>query len=448
MKVQTRLSLFSTVVFGIIFTIISIFIYALYSQNAKKNIYATLKKTAYITAFFYLEEDELNKDEFAKVKDQFYETTTNSFYQIYDDKDRISYGFTSLHVNPGILTKIRESQSLSFSDNDFLCYGIFYEDNQGDFVIIVREKKEVLDAQLKMLLWILIPAFFVGIIAIIFFSRWIADVAYLPFRKTIKQVKNISTNNLDVQISLPNTKDELQDLVDTFNELLAKISETFIIQKNFVRYVSHEFKTPLASMLGNLEVFSMKDRSPQEYEQLSLKLMQQIHQLEDILNTLIIISDLREETPDTTSTRIDELIWEIIQKISQQHTNPQIQVNINIYPEDEHLLHTTKDRTQLLMAFFNLIENAVKYSQNRPIEISFDKTNDNRLSIRIKDQGIGIPGDQLEYISKPFYRADNTAEIKGYGIGLSIALKILDKNQIRYDIQSEVNNGTIITLII
>lgn len=344
--------------------------------------------------------------------------------------------------------KIRKSEGLTFSDSDFLCYGIFYEDNQGDFVIIVRESKDVLNSQLNMLLWILIPAFFAGIIAIILFSRWIANVAYLPFRKTIKQVNNISTNNLNIQISSPGTKDELQDLVDTFNELLTKISETFVIQKNFVRYVSHEFKTPLASMLGNLEVFSMKERTPQEYEQLSLKIIQQIHQLEDILNTLIVISDLREDIPSTTSTRIDELIWEIIQKISQQYPNPVILVNINVYPEDEELLHTTKDPTQLLMAFFNLIENAVKYSQNKPIEINLDKTENNRLSIQIKDQGIGIPKDQIRQISKPFYRADNATEVKGYGIGLSIALKILEKNNIKYIIKSEMNIGTTISMII
>lgn len=448
MKVQTRLSLFNTVVFGVIFSIISIFIYTLYSQNAKKNIYTTLKKTAQITAFFYLEEDELNNDDFDKVRKEFYEITTNSFYQIYNENDSVSYGSSSLHVSPNILMKIRKSEGLTFSDSDFLCYGIFYEDNQGDFVIIVRESKDVLNSQLNMLLWILIPAFFAGIIAIILFSRWIANVAYLPFRKTIKQVNNISTNNLNIQISSPGTKDELQDLVDTFNELLTKISETFVIQKNFVRYVSHEFKTPLASMLGNLEVFSMKERTPQEYEQLSLKIIQQIHQLEDILNTLIVISDLREDIPSTTSTRIDELIWEIIQKISQQYPNPVILVNINVYPEDEELLHTTKDPTQLLMAFFNLIENAVKYSQNKPIEINPDKTENNRLSIQIKDQGIGIPKDQIRQISKPFYRADNATEVKGYGIGLSIALKILEKNNIKYIIKSEMNIGTTISMII
>lgn len=448
MKVQTRLSLFSSIAFGIIFAIISVFIYTIYSQNTKKNIYATLKKTAYITAFFYLEEDELNKDEFAKVREQFYETTTNSFYQIYNEKDSINYGFTNLQVSHNILEKIRKNQSFSFFDADFLCHGIFYEDNQGDFVIIVREKKEVLDAQLNLLLWILIPAFFAGILAIIFFSRWIADIAYLPFRKTINQVNSISTNNLDVQISSPGTKDELQDLVDTFNNLLTKISETFVIQKNFVRYVSHEFKTPLASMLGHLEVFSLKDRSPREYEELSQMLILQIHQLEDILNTLIIISDLREDIPGTTLTRIDELIWEIIQKLSKQYANPKIRVNINISPTDEHLLHTTQDRTQLLMAFFNLIENAVKYSQNKPVEITLDKTNNNQLSIQITDKGIGIPEEQLQHISRPFYRADNATEIKGYGIGLSIALKIVEKNKIKYTIRSEESKGTTISMIL
>lgn len=447
MKVQTRLSLFSSIIFGIIFTVIAIFIYTLYLQNGKKTIYNNLTKMSYITAIFYLEEDELNREDFAKIKVQFDKFVTNSFYQLYDANNNISYGSHSLIVDDETLDKIRSHQKLQFNDDKFFCYGIFYEDNQGDFVVIAREKKETLNEQLNMLLWVLIPAFFIGILVIIISSRWIAQVAYRPFRDAINQVNNISTNNLEVQIQSPQTNDELQDLITTFNKLLAKISETFIIQKNFVSYVSHEFKTPLASMLGNLEVFSIKDRNSAEYQQLSQKLIQQINQLEDILNTLIIISDLRKDTDAMNSTRIDELIWEIIDRLSEQYTNTKILVKTDISPKNEYLLNVHKDRTQLLMALFNLIENAVKYSQGKPIEIHIYKDNEDALCISIKDNGIGIPIDQLNNISKPFYRADNVNKVEGSGIGLSIALKILEKNAICYKIESQENIGSTVLLI-
>jgi len=296
------------------------------------------------------------------------------------------------------------------------------------------------------LLGILVFAWLLGVIAIIALSRWMAYLAYRPFNKVIDQVKNITTHNLNVKIDSPETHDELQNLTDTFNDLLQKISESFVIQKNFVNYVSHEFKTPLASMLGNLEVFALKDRKADEYHQLSEKLIYQIHQLEDILNTLIIISDLRENTDTNTSVRTDELIWEIINKIKENYPLAKILVNISIEPEDENLLLIPHSRIQLLMALFNIIENSVKYSKGKPVEINLFKE-ENTLRVRISDQGIGIPEEQLEHIRKPFYRAENTHSIQGNGIGFSIALRILEKNGIRSEINSKVNVGTTIEII-
>lgn len=445
MKVQTRLGLYSSLVFGIIFVVISVFIYALYSNSIKNTIEGNLAKMSRIVALFYLEEDELNKEEFVKVREQFEEFVSNTYYQIYSEYDTISYGSQAWILPSSVLNEIREKERLSFSAGDFYCYGIYYEDNQGNFVVVAREKKEEMVQQLHALLWILAVVFLIGMLAVVFLNRWIANIAYRPFRLAIKQVKNISTHNLNVQIKLPDTKDELQDLIHTFNELLERISETFVIQKNFVSYVSHEFKTPLASMQGNLEVFAIKERSPEEYQQLSERLMGEIKQLEGIINTLIVVSDLGNNSEITAEVRLDELIWEIIAKLSDSYTGSKVSVSLEIQPEDESLLTVLMEKTQLLMALFNIIENAVKYSRDKTASIRLFKQ-DGKLHVSIADNGIGIPADQLKNISKPFYRADNANRMQGSGIGLSIALRILEKNRIKYTIHSVVNAGTEIVL--
>ena len=239
MKVQTRLSLFCSIVFGVIFAILSLLIYALYYNNVEKSIYQGLQKTVQITALFYLEEDELNSRDFAKIRKQFEEAVSDSYYQIYNEENKVSYGAKPADIPSNILDRIRKEKQLSFSTNEYLCNGIFYEDNQGDFVVITKKKKEYLNEQMNQLLWVLLAALIIGLLTIIGLSRWVSHVAYRPFRRIINQVNNISTKNLDVQIESPQTKDELQDLTDTFNVLLDKLSETFIIQKNFVNYVSH-----------------------------------------------------------------------------------------------------------------------------------------------------------------------------------------------------------------
>ena len=446
MKIQTRQSLYGSIAFGVVFICISIFIYYFYSNNLKKTVDKNLKNTAHIVALFHLEEDELNSKEFENVRIQFEEIVSETHYMVYDEFNKVEFGEKNNAVSTEILNKIRSEKQVVFStETDFL-YGIFYEDNQGDFIIITRESKEVMNKQLRPLLWILVLALLIGLLAVVFLSRILASIAYKPFSRVIEQVKNISFGKTKTQIDSPNTRDELQELTETFNRLLEQISETFVIQKNFVNYVSHEFKTPLAAMLGNLEVFSLKDRNPDEYSELSQKLIAQIHQLEEIINTLIAISDLRKEDEINAQIRMDELVWEIIEKISIRYTNPLINVRIDIAPEDESLLTVAKDRTQLFMALFNIVENAVKFSQGKPIEIVLYNETD-KLCLSIRDRGIGIPKADLDNIYKPLFRADNTGRIQGSGIGLSIALRILEKNKTKYEIRSTVGEGTVICLI-
>lgn len=441
MKVQNRLTLFTSVVFGLTFAVISALIYMFYYQNAKKSIYTNLEKSTNITALFYLEEDELNSEEFAKVREQFLKFVTNPYYQIYNENNEVSYGMQDGLVAIDILNRVREKRRLVFSDEYFFCYAIFYEDNQGDFVVVGKERKEELTDQLSSLLWILILAFVASTLAVIILSRWTALVAYRPFSKVINQVKHISIYTPKTKIVSPETKDELQDLIETFNHMLSKISETFVIQRNFVNYVSHEFKTPLAAILGNLEVFSLKDRTANEYKQLSEMLIHQIHQLQDILDTLIVVSDLRENVEPSSSIRVDELLWQIIDRLSLAYPSSKILIDTEIEATEEELLSINHNSTQLLIALYNLIENAVKYSKGSTVEIKLYKENLS-LVVSIIDKGIGIPSEQLHNISKPFYRADNANQIQGSGIGLSIALRILEKNSIRYKISSEVGKGT------
>lgn len=445
MKVGNRLALYCSIVFGVVFAVSSLLIYFLYYANVERNIYKGLEKNAYISAFFYLEEDELDAKEFDKVKEQFKELVPATSYQIYNINNYISYGTEELIIPHAILDEIKVRESKSFEVEDYLCYGIFYEDNQGDFVVVTKESKAVLSEQMAPLGNTLLVAFVVGLLAIVFLSRWIAKLAYRPFSNIIKQVNNISANKLDVQIESPNTKDELQDLIETFNELLTEISETFVIQKNFVNYVSHEFKTPLASLLGNLEVFSIKDRTPEEYKELSARLIADIHQLENILETLMVVSDLRSENMMENRTRIDEIIWDVVGKVTKKYVDARVDVDINIAAEDEDVMYVNIDRTQLFMSLVNMIENSIKYSKDRTARINIYKEM-GQLQVAIVDYGIGIPKSQLNDISKPFYRANNVQSVQGLGIGLSIALRILEKNDINYVIESEEGKGTSVFL--
>jgi len=423
-------------------------VYHFYYKYIEETIYQELETVARISAVFYFDEDELQSNEFDKVRSQYELVVAGSrfHYQIYDYKNNLLYGKLPTDISKTVLDEIRSDTQLNFKTKKSFCYGLFYKDNQGDFVVVAQAGKSEFKTQMRALFRTLILNFFLGIICIITLSRWVSHLAYRPFNRVISQMKNISVSNLAVKIDTPNTKDELQNMTEIFNGLLSNISDTFVIQKNFVSYISHEFRTPLASMLGNIEIFSVRDSSPKECEELLKKLSEQIYQMEDILNALIIISDLRKDADTIDQIPVDDVIWEILDKIKETYHDIQISVNINIRPEDERLMSVMIERTQLMMALYNLIENAAKYSSAKPILINILKRDD-RLCIMITDQGIGIPKEQLDNISKPFYRAKNTGLIQGSGIGLSVALRILEKNGVEYKVESVVNVGTTIKLL-
>lgn len=446
MKIQTRLSLLSSGFWGIVFISVALLIFSFYKRSIENSVYRNLQKTAQIIGYYFFEEDEISAKEFQKIKKQ-YEKINNPYFEIYDDLNQLKYGNIQ-DVPESVINEIRYQKKLSFTTDNFLCYGMYYNDNEGNFVIIAKENKHDVYQYINPLIGILVSAFILGLLATILLNRWIANIAYRPIREAINQVKQMTPgDSMELKTSRNTVKDELYDLTETFNELLKKISDSIKIQQNFVSYVSHEFKTPLAAIQGNLEVFSMKNRSPEEYQALAQTLMEEIDRLQEILDILLIVSDLRKNTDISEQIRIDELIFEIIKRVSDKYSDCSeiIDYTLDVTSENIELLYINIDKTQLFIALFNLIENAVKFSQRKLVRIQLYER-EGKLHLLIQDHGIGIPKMQLSQISRPFYRAPNAEKVSGSGIGLSIALRILEKNHIEYTIESEENKGTKITL--
>lgn len=450
MKVQTKLVYWNTLLFTTVFIVISILFLITYSQYATYSIFQQLKNAANISAIFHLEEDELAPKDFAHVKDEYKESVSNIYYQVYADDNSIKYGLSLDTVPNDILDTIRTNSSYYFTDDYYYAYGIFYRDNEGDFVIVAKEKKELLQKQQETLIILLSLGLLFSSIMVCSISKLIAYRAFKPFRDINKAALDlIDKKKKDLQLVSPNSKDELDELIIILNKLLKQLEETFIIQKNFVRYVTHEFKTPIAAIRGNLEVFSIKDRTPEEYRELCNKLIDEVEGLNQIINTLLAISDIHSNNySELTSDIIDlgVLIQKIIQRTKANHSNTKLIFVNECSSEEDLLIEVACGRTQITMALSNLIENAAKYSNGKDVTISLSSTAE-QLKLIIRDNGIGIPKEQLEFISKPFYRADNASYKAGSGIGLSIALRILEKNNIKYKIESVVSQGTTITIL-
>lgn len=274
----------------------------------------------------------------------------------------------------------------------------------------------------------------------------LSNLAYSPIKNIIDQVNEIQASSLDRQIVSPNTKDDIQELVETYNNLFTRLSDTFIIQKNFINYVSHEFKTPLTAISGNLEVFAQKDRSSSEYKEMSQKVLENVYQIEDTMNTLMMLSGLRNNTELNEIFRVDELVWDINDQLPAIYDLKNAPIQIVLEVANDKLLSIKGNSNEIKIALYNIIENAVKYSNRNPIKISLLEQ-DNQLKIVIEDRGTGISEDDLIFIKQTFYRGKNVKDIKGSGVGLSLANIIFKQNNIDFNIASKKDEGTTVTLV-
>lgn len=447
MNLRNRLTLYSTITFGIVFCVASLLIFIAYYKKAQDNIFSELENTTLLSAIYYLEQDELSQNEHSVIRDQFKTTILSKNVAVINADNEVEFGqlVNDSNITNKILDLVRKNETFYFKSNNEFYYGMFYPDNQGDFVVFTKETGAEYASQIKSLLLILGTVLLLGLLAIYLLSRYISNVAYKPIKDIVKQVNTVNYSNLEQGIEVPKTDDELAELITTYNKLLARLSEGFLIQKNFINYVSHEFKTPLTAISGSLEVFAQKERTSQEYTQVTKEALENVYKIENILSNLLLLSGLKNAEYQSQLIRIDELVWDINEALQSKLAEFKTQLHIDIQVADFSVLEFKGNETLIHLALYNIIENAIKYSNNNPVNIIL-KSIDGHLNLVLTDQGKGIAPDDLTFIKQTFYRGKNVGDIKGSGIGLSLATIIFDQHNIGFEIQSTLQQGTVVTL--
>lgn len=448
MKLRDRLTYFASLAFGIVFIGASILIYVIFYNSSERMYFDNLKNTSLLTAFYYLEKDEVSQSEHSSIRQEFRSTIQDASVAIYNEKNQVEYGalYNDPNINSADLEKARAQHKTYFKRGDFFYYGIYYPDNQGNFVVFVKTSSEAFQTQVNTLLLILVVVLCLGLLLIFILSKRLSRIAYKPLRQVVDQINHIDYSNLNQGIATTNTDDEIDELIQSYNLLFTRLSENFLIQKNFINYVSHEFKTPLTAISGNLEVFAQKERTPAEYQKVVKEAVENVYKIESILSNLLLMSGLQRVNTAHTSFRIDEVLWNITDILNSQDPNNQSRIQIDLHIKEPALLEIQGNETLIQLALFNLIENALKYSQPKPVTILLEEQHGN-LQIQIQDQGTGISESDLEFISETFYRGKNTANIKGSGIGLSLAKLILEQHHIPFHISSQLEVGTTVILL-
>jgi PAS domain S-box-containing protein len=255
-----------------------------------------------------------------------------------------------------------------------------------------------------------------------------------------KQVKNRTLILEEAIEELKKTRTELRNS-------LSKEMELSELKTRFVSMASHEFRTPLTTMLSSLSLLTkyaeQNDRENQTKHANRIK--NSIHNLTDILNDFLSLSKLEEGRIENQPEELN--LKEFIREV---HSEMQLMTlrNQKIAYTHTGISNVTLDKKLLKNILFNLISNAIKFSPDGGnIEISSHGSNA-VIKISVKDSGIGIPVSDQKHLFERFFRANNATNIQGTGLGLSIVSKYIELIHGTIHFESTENQGTTFTVLI
>ena len=315
--------------------------------------------------------------------------------------------------------------------------------NKGEVVGYLVVAMSLEDFEIVLILKnILLITFPLILILLFLIARFFAGRSIKPVGTIIETSSQITKDNLQTRIPLPQNKDELYVLSENINNLLSRIENAIDREKQFTSDASHELRTPLAVIKGTMEVLIRKPRNQQEYEEKIQFCISEVDRLNHMVDQLLLLARFENQKQNVKqeSIYLNALILDNLTRFSDKTESKKLKIKADF--TDDYYIQS--DNYLVSIIFSNLISNAIKYSyDNGEIVLQLEKTS-TEIIFTVSDNGIGISEQDLNKIFNSFYRSDvsNHPEIKGTGLGLSIVKRLCDLLKLEIAVESNLNKGT------
>lgn len=271
-------------------------------------------------------------------------------------------------------------------------------------------------------------------------TYWAAGRVLRPLKKLTQSVRAVDDRHLDQRVAIEQARGEVLALTESFNHMLDRLEDAFLIQKSFASNAAHELKTPLAVMKSSLQVLEM-DPHPEtaDYREFMQDTAQSLERIIKTVDGLLALANI-SAVPAEETVALRPLLEQALRELAARAGEHGVRLSL----ETEEQAAVTGNANLLYRAFFNLIENAIKY--NRPggsVTLALDSAGDT-VRVRVADTGIGMKPEELRHIFEPFYRADQSRSqrIPGSGLGLSVVQMILQRHGGGITATSEPGSGS------
>lgn len=451
MSIKRRITFAFGILVATLLLLFSIFIYQNYESYRKNLMRNRLQRRALAGQLFFENRMEFHRSTFLTLPDQHESIVNEKNERIYHSSGPDDYPLTS-----GLLKKTRDGEVVFFQYNappwsmpkEGLALSFKYEGKQ--YISVVTAYDLTGRQANENLFFILASGNIILLLVVAFSAFWFAQRALQPFDKLISQMNPVTANDFSFRLVTGTSQDEAGYLAKSFNELLSSLQSLAISQEHFVSYASHEIRTPLTVVKGVLETSLAYDKSLKDTRQSIEKALVRLEGAINLANSLLHLAEVEGLQTGQLKGDINivDIVLDTITYFGEKHPLQQIQLHLtDNFTKNASAIKTIGNSTLIRTVLINILENAAKYSQNAPIELIVDFGQE-KSEIRVIDKGIGIPVNQLSDIFLPMMRAANVAGLPGYGLGLTIAKKIIDMHQGQLVVSSVQNQGTSVSIFL
>ena len=308
-----------------------------------------------------------------------------------------------------------------------------YQLNIGEGISTVDQLKSTIT---KFSFWAMIIVILISVVIDMGFVRLLLRPFYKIIETKLQPVPSpINFNTTPVK----GTTFEFVHLDQNINNMMHKIKDAFLLEKEFIANVSHELQTPISIVQNRLENIIVEGNLQDDVAIKLIDSQRTLGRMSKIIKALLLISRIENDQ----YIKVDAVqITELLDEVSEEIEDRLQKKNINIIKQyDAKFEINPCNRTLLFTMFFNIINNAIKYNKEGGSIAIITRTAGNEKFIEIKDTGIGIESSQIPVIFDRFKRINNNSG-DGYGLGLTIVKTISHFHGLEIDVHSKLNEGT------
>lgn len=312
---------------------------------------------------------------------------------------------------------------------------------QRALVLTVAVPLDPVHAELRALAAALVGLTLVILTVALFASRAVCRRALAPVARMADAARTMGAADLTHRLPASASADELADLAAAFNGLLDRLAEAFERERRFAGEASHQLRTPLAALIGQVEVALRRDREPEEYRRALGAVLDQAGRLRRVVEALLFLARSEADARLPGLERIDLAMW-VPARLRACDNHPR-SGDLMFEPRSEELpaiIHA-----DLFGELFDaLIDNALKYSEPGTVVVVRVGHDSHGPWLEVEDRGCGIAPDDLPHLFRPFFRTESARRrgVPGVGLGLAVAARIAGALGGSIVVESELGRGS------